>query len=315
MKFILITLAGACSLCAQDNPASVMGPVLGVVFDASTSAVRPIAGIPASAMLGEPFDAGSALKQALPGAEQGYAVGIDADSGAAMLISASGRIELSGVRAGATRIAVSPRGRAAAFYFADSRTVQVVASLATTPRVLREFTIEGAVSLVAVSDDGEAVLAAVDQDEASAVVLAENGKDFRLMQRASRVRALDFIPDSHKALFAETAANAVQFVGANDVTLIADERDGIADAVAVAASNDGSTVFIAMRSGQVAARKLDGGEQTIVPCSCQPTTLARLRGSAVFRLNGVGDGPVWILDASGEQARILFVAAAVRSEQ
>jgi len=104
-------------------------------------------------------------------------------------------------------------------------------------------------------------------------------------------------------------------IAGSQVTPLMDERDGIADAVAVAASGDGGRILVAMRSGKVAIRDARSGEMALVSCSCEPDGLARLRGSAAFRLNGFGDGPVWILDASGEQPRIVFVAAAARSEQ
>jgi hypothetical protein len=317
MNPLLCTIIGVFSVCAQTS-STVTGPMLGVVFDASTGTVRPLAGIPASAILGDPFDAGVTLSLALPAPGQTYAVGTEVDTGTSVLLSGEGRSELPGVKSGASRIAISPRGRAAAFYFADSVSVQIVSGLPGHPVVVREVYPGGTPSVLAVSDDAQTLLAAVDQDGGQAVIFDQAGQGSRLLRNASRVVAMEFFPDSRNALFAESSANAVWVIQNADgpqVTSIADERDGITDTVGLAASTDGATVFIAMRSGQVAIRNVSSGEQTLISCSCQPSGLSRLRGNAVFRLNDVGDGPVWILDASGEQPRILFVAAAARSEQ
>ena len=317
MKPLLGAVFAVVCVCAQSS-STVTGPMLGVVFDSASGRIRPLTGIPASAMLGEALVAGAPLSLALPGAGQSFAIGMEADTGTSVLLSDAGRSELPGVRQGASKIAISPRGRAAAFYFADSASVLVVGGLPGSPSVVRQVFPGGPLAALAVSDDAQTLLMVVDQDIGQAVLYDQAGQGSQMLQSASHVVALDFLPDSRNALFAESAANAVWLVQNSDgpqVTALTDERDGIADVMGLASSNDGSTIFIAMRSGQVAIRKA-GSDPVMIACACQPSGLARLRGSAVFRLNEMGgDGPLWILDASGDQPRILFVATAVRSDQ
>ncbi len=318
MRSILWLLVAALPLAAQSDSASVTGPVLGVVFDAVAGQIRPLTGVPASAVLGDPFEV-NGLSTAVALGGLGISIGVDGNSGTSLLISASGAVPLPGVKSGATRIAVSPLGRSAAFYFADSDTVQIVTGLPARPRVIRELASGGKPSAMAVSDDGGVLLVASAQDGGESVSVDDGDPGLRLLWRASHVVAMEFFPDSHNALFAESGANAVWLIqtasGSQQVLPLTDERDGIADVKGLAGSADLSTIFIATHSGRVAIRNAASGEQTVVECPCEPGSLSRLRGKAVFRLNGIGDGPVWLLDASGDQPRILFVAAAARGEQ
>ena len=160
------------------------------------------------------------------------------------------------------------------------------------------------------SDDGEVLLAAPGDDS---VVSYRAGRSPEILLRGGGIVAVDFFPGSRDALVA--GASAVWTIRDSNALLVADDRDGIADPVGIAGSIDGARAFIVLRSGQVIVRDLAGSAQTIVSCDCRPSGLARLRGAAVFRLNEIGDGPVWLLDADGPAPRIVFVAAAAGSEQ
>ena len=105
-----------------------------------------------------------------------------------------------------------------------------------------------------------------------------------------------------------TETAVYQYQGRQGLQSLADQRNGIADVVGAAASADGARVFIAMKSGQVAVRNLGDSTQTLLSCACEPAGMWRLRGKAVFRLNEVGGGPVWIVDGDASAPRILFVA-------
>ena len=83
----------------------------------------------------------------------------------------------------------------------------------------------------------------------------------------------------------------------------------------MAASTDGSRVFAATRAGEVVIRDLRSSMRTSVTCGCTPVALAPLRGNAVFRLNGMGDGPLWVIDGDSAEPRVLFVAAPAGGSQ
>lgn len=312
MRNLFWILAALTPLIAE-TPAPVGGPVLGSVYDSASGRVRSLAGIPASAVLAAPETEGPALGLAVAAPGQPFAIGVEAETGAAVLVSGTERIELAGVHSGATRIAVSPRGHSAALYFAETSSVQIVTGLPERARVSREVPLAGALTALAVSDKGDALLAALEEEDGAMLAMDHAVDGYRSYGKVGALSALDFFPDSTDAVYAN--ASSVWMIRNGQVHLVMGEDDGISEVTGVAASADGSAVFAAMRSGQIAIRKLSTGERTAVTCWCQPDGLARLRGNAVFRLNGPGEGPVWILDAGGEEPRIFFVAAPPRGDQ
>src|SRR5262249_2015717 len=134
----------------------------------------------------------------------------------------------------------------------------------------------------------------------------QDGQSPQIVHRARRVSALAFVPGESNALVGEP--NAVRLLSpAFGIQTIADQ--GLEDVSAVAEAGDGSRVFIATRSGRVVIHDLRSSVETSVTCACSPGVLTPLRGNAVFRLNEMGDGPLWLLDADSTEPRILFVAA------
>ena len=49
------------------------------------------------------------------------------------------------------------------------------------------------------------------------------------------------------------------------------------------------------------------GSVVSLPCQCVPTGLFRLSGTATFRLTEPSGTPMWVLDASGPDARIVAI--------
>jgi hypothetical protein len=81
--------------------------------------------------------------------------------------------------------------------------------------------------------------------------------------------------------------------------------------VALAVSDDGRRMFVANgKSRTVAIISLSGhAGATLIACGCTPTGLDRLAGGEVFRLTEPSDLPMWILEATRHQPRVLFVPA------
>src|SRR2546425_437254 len=82
---------------------------------------------------------------------------------------------------------------------AVSGTAQIVTGLPTSPRVLREISLGGAPPALAVSDDGEVLLAAPGDDS---VVSYRPGRSPEILLRGGGIAAIDFFPGSRDALVA-----------------------------------------------------------------------------------------------------------------
>jgi len=307
MKSLFCVFLIAAAAVAQNDPGAVGGPLLGVVFDPGRGSVRSLTGIPASAMLGDALDTGTGLQLAAVSAA-GFAVGVETDRAAAVLVSRAGRTPLAGLPAGASSIVLSPRGSAAAFYFKSTRTAFIVTGLPENPGAPRQIALLRPPAGLAVSDDGAALMAIERLSKLDASVQLYRGAGGPvLLRNGRRIAGVEFLPGSSDALIAE--GDAVYLISeAFGPQLIAGGEDGISGVTAAAASADGSRVIVAMQSGQVAIRDRATNAQSIVSCACRPTGLARLRGPGVFRLNEIGDGPLWLLDAGSGEPRILFVA-------
>jgi hypothetical protein len=309
-EMVLCVLLLAGSAYAQSNSTSVTEPVLGLVFDAGTQTVRPLMGIPAASQLGGTLG-GTPLGGVAISSEQAYAVALEAGTGAALLVSQAGRQPLTGVRAGAQLAAVSQLGTAAAVYFADTGKASILTGLPDAPQILREVTLDGAPLLLAVSDDGTTLAAVVSLSANQATVFSYSADGAGQALLSDRLfPSLEFVPGATTLLMATQSA-VYLYQSRQGLQLLTDQRDGIANVVGAAASGDGTRVFIAMQTGQVAVRNLAASTQTVLSCACQPAGISRLRGKAVFRLNELGAGPLWVVDGDATVPRILFIAMPV----
>ena len=306
-RIVLCALTLAGSAAAQSGSTAIAQPVLGLVFDAGAQTVRPLMGIPAASQLGGTL-AGTPLSAVAIASGPAYALALENGTGAALLVSQSGRQALAGVRAGAQLAAVSPLGTSAAVYYGDTGKASILTGLPDAPQVLREITLDGAPSAMAVSDDGAALAAAISLAANQSTVFSYSaGGAGQALLSDPLFPSLEFVPGGTTLVIA--TQSAVYLYQSQGLQLLADQRDGLANVVGAVASGDGKRVFIGMQSGQVAVRDLAASTQTLLTCSCQPAGMWRLRGNAVFRLSELGAGPLWIVEGDGAAPRFLFVAA------
>jgi hypothetical protein len=306
-KLFLCALLFAASAAAQSSSTTITEPVLGLVLDAGTQSIRTLAGIPAASRVGAMLSDGTPLSAAAISSELAYALALDG-AGNVLLVSQSGQQPLAGVRAGAKLVAVSPGGTAAAVYYGDTGKASILTGMPDAPQVLREVTLDGPPSALAVSDDGAGLAAVVSlaANQATVFYYSPDASGQGLLSDR-QFPSLEFVPGSATLVMA--TQNAVYlYQGRQGLQLVTDQRDGVVNVVGAAASADGARVFIGMASGQVAVRNLAASTQTVLSCSCQLAGLWRLRGKAVFRLNELGAGPLWVVDGDATQPRILFVA-------
>lgn len=298
---LLAVLAVAC-LSAESQ---IEGPRLGFVYDPQASAIRPILGIPGSALFGGPI--ASDLKDAIVSPSQEFAIGVSGDGSAVqILVFADAKLRpLPGAHAAPDQIVLSPNGAAAALVSGSH--LQIFSGL-PSDNATAEFDLAAAPSALAISDDGAVVLASIAEADTFALYsYAADGSSRRLLT-AGQTGSVAFLNRSHDAVFADAARNQVILLrDAADASIVSN----VDRPTAVAASLDNRTILVASSAAQsITTVSLADGVSISTPCGCTPVTLARLQGGAVFRVTGVGDAPAWLFDSSGPEPRVFFIPQA-----
>ncbi len=302
------------------EPVRVEGPVLGFVFDRASGGVRPILGMAGASLFGEPVVLGIDANRAAISSVGGYVLGTAADTGRVTLfrdfVYGAPGIAIGNADPAPDRIVLSTNGSAAALFYGDRNAIQVFANLPSSPQFRGEvslFGLPGPVSALAISDDGEAILAgARNGDGRESVMLLSPGADPRVLGSAGRIAATAFFAGKPDAVFADSAAGSVYWIrnvrgAAEFVALPGGE---IAKPVALQVTSDDRRILVA-GAGAVASLDLQGSAPTVTRCDCVISGLDRLRGNSVFRVTEVSAAPSWLFDAGTSEPRFLFVPRAV----
>jgi hypothetical protein len=304
---------------SESSPDGVIqGPVLGYFFDPSRGSLHPIRGIPGSSYVADPMPLGFSVKIAAVSPLHNYMLAVDNVSGEVKVVDVTvvppAAIPIPGAGR-ADRIVLSPRGDAAALYDRAQRTIQFVSGLPANPSVEGSVdlsSLDGVITAIAISDDGEVGLVATSGRNSGSVYVLKTGQDPRPIVSVGRVLALAFVERSHDAVIADYDKNEVLLVqqvdGSAQPVPLASGNDGIVHPNAIIATADGRRALVASSdSRRVAFVPLSGGPTEFVSCRCEPTTLARLNGNSMFQLTTASGQPLFVLDASRAEARILFV--------
>ncbi|HWR53913.1 MAG TPA: hypothetical protein VN428_22570 [Bryobacteraceae bacterium] len=277
--------------CAAESP--ITGPVLGYAI--GESGVRPVYGIPGAAILGPAADLGGTVRLAAAANEAGSVIAALED-GRVVLYRGASAMPLANAISTPTRIAFSPRGRAAILYSEQSDAIQLITGLEGTPSAAEPVPLIWPVSAMAVSDSGRALLAG---DGALWSLLP--GRAAVHVMRAAGVSSIAFFAGSNDAAFADAGMLWVQRSGQfTPVTEFAG---------AIALQTSGGALFAATADG-VSRIDLTTGVRADVPCGCNITDLEPMRGGAVFRLNRSGKEPLYLYDGESAQPRVVFVPPA-----
>jgi hypothetical protein len=344
---LVVTLGGLllpCLVAAQAPTYAVSGPALGLVADRAAGSIRPILGIPGAAMWGAPLSVDFATVQTAvaPGGDFALVVAKE-NFRVASVRAADGAVQwlaLEGTDGAPDIVAFSPRGRAAALYYQASQRLVVLSGLRNgTAQVTEAGTaaLPAAVSLLAVSEDGSSLLAAVPEGDSAAVyyltaapaspqsrlsVTLTNdepstpaelpaGASARRLTVFGAVSALEFVGESLDALVADTGANAVYLMrdasGAADTVLLGSARDGLAKPVSVKALDSRRVLVANAGTDSITILYRDGATPVSLPCGCTLAGLHPLSGGAVFRLTEPSGDPLLLLDAGGLEPRIVAV--------
>ena len=296
---------------------TIGGVVSGFLFDAHSHTIRPLHGIPGAATLGDSLQLNISISTAAISSRSDYALAVDRDHNNLIQIQRlrdlrSVRVLQAGTRK-IERIVLSPEGTAALLYRQYPNTVQLISGLQGSPQILPEWSLDALNAepvTLAVSDDGQYALAAAG----SSVFLLETGGSARPMFHGNRISDVTFLNQKDDALVADAGDNKVFFISkASSVAaavVLRDQSSGIAAPVAVRASRDGLRVFVLnSKPAGVVAFEPKTGIAKVFPCAASLTGLDTLNGNALFRLNELTHGPLWVFNGDAYNAGVFFVPA------
>jgi len=310
-KFRLVLVLTAAATIAF--PASLQGPRMGMVFDSSMRALRPILGIPGAAIMGEPLKTELDLRRVSISPQQDYALASQGDHNEIVVLrfdhAPMTSAPVAGTRRGPDLMVFSPGGRFAAVHYRDGNRIQVLGGLPGAPKVVEELYLSaGALpSALAVGDDNT-VLAGVG----SSVYWVTRSGEVPVLKGIGRVSAIT-MTTARLALVADAGTNQIHglhnLTTALETEILAGPAQGIAAPVAVAISNDSRRAFVANgKSGMVGILDLQGKTPAKkIACGCKLTGLNRLDGDNLFRLTEPSNKPMWVLEAGAKETRIVFV--------
>ncbi len=295
---------------SEPTAARVSGPVLGYVLYEG-SQLRPVYGVPGAAVAGVEVSGMPELGAAAVCSVRGYVVGARAGEAGLVLIRDLGaRLSIMKLPGAAEHVVLSPSGSAAAAYSSREGSLTVYRGLPDEPEVAWSATPAGRLSVLAVRDDGGAVLAAT----ADSLIRLTPGGGWDYLGAAAGPVSAQFLTGGGDAVVADAGLKRVyrirETAGGAELLPLAGESDGVSSPVAVAASADNRRVLVAnAEPGGVLSIGLEGGEAAFVGCACAPSRLARLSGDAVFQLTEADGGPVYVFDGDGPEARVTFIPA------
>jgi hypothetical protein len=295
------------------------GPVLGYLPDGSS--LRAINGIPAAASVGPAVTADINLGLIQVAPNQQFALATAYSTGAALLVTPGANASslqltpINGAASGASQIVFSPNGTAAGLWFSSTGHLQILTGLTSTVAVLDidASSLGGSPSALAVSDDGHW---AIGSWAAKIYTLGASAQPTVLPVQGP-AEALNFLHANDTAAII-TATEVVTVTGIGSVpgpTVVWSLPAGTTPspnapvAVGIAATADNSVLAIAANSGALFTLNLATGAGTPADCGCKPIGLFGL-GGAVFRLTGIGTGPLKLFDASSNDVWFVPLAAA-----
>jgi hypothetical protein len=309
---LLIALPLLCS--GAQNGSSINGPSLGFVSNDAGTKIWPLLGILGASIPGQPLALEESITHASISPKQDYALAISA-SGQPIIIhlDTAKAAPLVGGRPNPGLIAISPTGAGAALYEKNSKVLQLISGLPAAPQIAYELdtsSIDGDVQEIAVSDDAGIALVLAGNESRTLWTIRGNGS----MSAVSAIRPsrMAFIADRSDALVADDATQEVFLLQSLDQSPVRMPgvvlREGDRQFSAIAASTNGRSLYVAQHGSEdISIIDLQTGETTVVTCHCRPTILFPLKGSSVFRLNGLSSGPISVLDASSSNPRTLFI--------
>ena len=292
---------------------TIQGPALGFIVDHRHATIRTVAGIPSAASIGAPVrDIDGGISAVSPRGD--YIAAISAAGEAELWTPGAAALrKLEGITPGAASIVLSPSGSAAAFYFPDSRRVQVLTGLpdASAPQDILLTPLQSPLKSFALSDDGELLLCA--ETSAETMVLSAAG-DLGRIALTSAATAVAFAPHGRTAVVVSASEALLVRDAGNANASAALPLEGIAGADAAAFSADGATLYFTHRRSVTTYRMGGGQAPAVLECDCRPAGLIRMGTGEVYRLTEYTGAPLRILDGAAATPRIVTIPPAADAD-
>jgi DNA-binding beta-propeller fold protein YncE len=316
--FLLVAPVAGWAAGAEDFGPALRGPVVGYVFDATQKAIRPVNGIPGSALLGAPLTFAFPVTAAAFSPRGDFALAISGSSVYLLrnILRPFQAEVLEGEFISAERVILNSDGSVAALYDGEARQIQLLRGLPSTPTVepaLDLSSLSGKITAIAIDRTGSNVLIAVSAD-GGALYVASAGQPIRPVASFESPSALALAHDDHDVIVADAASNQLtlirNFAGTPEPAWLAGARDGVSNPVGLAVSSDNRTLYVA----NAATRTLDvwnleaQSVVTSLALDAEPTRLTSFQSSSMFVLNDVGDHPLLLLETAVNPA-VYFVPA------
>jgi hypothetical protein len=293
----------------SSKQAPVSAPLLGFAWDSTAQVLRGVSGVAGAAKLDTLAGTGSGFSTALAAGSHDYALLLDV-KGALYLATLPGGTPQQLSAGPWSGMATSASGAYAVVYGAAGTMPQLITGLPLQP-ALHSIDAQGlSIAGASVSDGGAALLAG-NASGGSVVILAvaQGGTASRALTIGA-LGGMAFVPGSDRALVADAAIGTVTQIAnvssAPAPSVVSGAK--IAQPVGLDVSADGKWGLVANSSGTVMRLDMSGQSAPVVTkCSCTPTTVANLSGTA-FLLTGAGSSTAWMIDASGTP-RLLFIPA------
>jgi hypothetical protein len=314
--YSLAVITVACAPLSWAQTGSLNGPVAGYVYDSAAQALRPVLGIAGAATLGAPVSGGYSFTAATVSPRLDSFFGV-ASGGSTHWFAISGgsfnETAIAGLMASPERIVFSPSGTAAALYAGGQ--AQIVTGLPGAPAVAGTVGLNQTSSprarripapALAISDDGAYLLAALN----GSIQLASQSGVVRPVIQTGADPVVAFAPGGHDAAIAARGTGALIIRDAPGSAIqqpLATDGAAFSATAGIAFSADGSHVYYASASAQTVSVFDLSGNRSDLPCSFSPAELSAM--GTVFRLNELGQGPLWLADAAGSGPRVVFVPA------
>jgi DNA-binding beta-propeller fold protein YncE len=293
---------------------SIAVPHSGVVFDRSPEVFRPVLGEPGAAILGDALEIRGELHTASTCSQQQFALAAAGREGVVTLIHLD-TLKTSALSpalvTAPNQIELSAACSAAAIYSAQANRLQIVTGLPSKPVIAADLTpdLPGVITSLAVSDDGQLVVAVVPGKAVYAV--PASGRPVSLLSiKQNAVVAMHGNPD---AIMADQSTNTVMLIanaaGTPAITTLAGSDAGIDSPSAVWFDSRTQRVIVANGgSGKVSLLPLTGGGFDVIACGCVLAGLSPVT-DRTYQLQTTASGqPLRILDLGSTPARIVFVA-------
>jgi hypothetical protein len=288
------------------------GPTMGFVWDATVKGIRRIKGVPGAAVAELPYYSDQSLITAAISPDQSSALLLNSEGSLlwTQLQVMNGPIPISSGLPLDTRIVFSPSGTSAFLFQSNPGQLLLVTGLPDRPavRTLQAPELSGPIVVAAVSDSDVVLIA-----QAAQIFVLNINRPATFLMNIGEAGGMQFLRRKNDALITDRQANTLSLLrnvnGALDVSTVAGANDGLHEPTLVASSSDNLSAWVANAADKLVIRiSLAQSRRSITSnTNARITAIEPLHGRNIFRLTGVADGRLMVLDGDSGVPRAVPV--------